>query len=270
MAKSQKNSSNLIIDDSTSGDVTHPQAFGRGYDPSQVIPMMFAPPSEMPLIPESEWIPMIRDRKKHKTGLRHVRETKGPNGGRMPSKDQNGQGYCWAYSVTRTCEYARAVMNLEYVPLSAHSVACKVKGFRDEGGWCGLSAQFVRASGIVPESLWPAKSMNRGNDTAANWEEAKKYRILEDFVDVTRAVYDQNLSWPMQVSLLLQNIPYAADRNWWGHSTCDFDCDELDGEVVILTDNSWTDGWGDNGVGIIRGDRKYINGGVATRVLNPS
>lgn len=260
----------FIIDDATSSDVTHPPGMGRGYDPAQVVPFMFAPPAEIPLVPESEWIPRIRDRKKYKTGLRDVRATKGPGGGRMPSKDQNGQGFCWAYSVTRTVEYARAIMGEDYSPLSAHSVACKVKGFRDEGGWAGLSAQFVRANGVVPESLWPAKSMSRSYDTAANWEEAAKFRITEDFVDVTRAVYDQNLSWPMQVSLLLQNTPYAGDRNWWGHSTCDFDVDELDGEVVILTDNSWTDGWGENGVGVIRGNRKYIDGGVATRVVNPA
>ena len=255
----------MIINDTTPTDDVFPQAMGRGYDPSQVIPCMFAPPAEIPLIPESEWIPRIRDRKRYKTGLRDLFKA-----GKVGTvKDQNGQGYCWAYSVTRTCEYVRAAMNQDYVALSAHSVACKVKGFRDEGGWCGLSAQFVRANGIVPESMWPAKSMSRTHDTATNWQEGAKYRITEDFVDLTRAVYDQNLAWPQLVSCLLQNIACAVDFNWWGHSVCAVDVDEKDGEVVLDIDNSWTPGWGENGTAKIQGNRKYPDGAVATRVLNP-
>lgn len=255
----------FIIDESTAPDVTHPPGMGRGYDPSQVIPMIFAPPSQIPLIPESEWIPRIRDRKKHKMGLRDLFKA----GAVGTVKDQNGQGYCWAYSVTRTAEYVRAVMGQDYVALSAHSVACKVKGFRDEGGWCGLSAQFIRASGIVPENLWPAKSMSRSHDTAANWAAAEAYRITEDFVDLTRSVYDQNLTWQQVVSCLLQNIPCACDWNWWSHSCCAVDLEEKDGEVCLDIDNSWTPGWGTNGTGLLRGSRKVPDGAVATRVLNP-
>lgn len=256
----------FVIDDSTGNDVVMPQAFGRGYDPGSVVPMMFASPTEIPTIPESEWIPRIRERKKYKTGLRDLFKA-----GKVGTvKDQNGQGYCWAYSVTRTAEYVRAAMGLDYNPLSAHSVACKIKNFRDEGAWCGLSAQFIRASGIVPETLWPAKSMNRAYDTPANWAEAEKYRILEDFVDLTKPVYDQNLTFGQVVSCLLQNIPCAVDFNWWGHSVCAVDVDEVSGEVALDIDNSWTPSWGDHGTARLTGSRKYPNGAVATRVLNPA
>jgi C1A family cysteine protease len=256
----------FILNDETPAQLVYPPGMGRGYDPSQVIPFMFAPPAEIPLIPESEFIPRIRDRKKYKMGLRDLFDAR--KIGKV--KDQNGQGYCWAYSVTRTAEYVRAIANLEYVPLSAHSVACKVKGFRDEGAWCGLSAQFIRANGIVPESLWPAKSMNRAHDTAANWQEAAKFRILEDFVDLSRAVYDQNLTFNQVVSCLLQNIPCAVDFNWWGHSVCAVDVAERDGEVCLDIDNSWTESWGTNGTGLLQGSRKIPNGAVATRVINPA
>jgi hypothetical protein len=177
---------------------------------------------------------------------------------------------CWAYSTTRTVEYVRAIQNLPYVALSAHSVGCVVKGFRDEGGWCGLSAEYIRAKGVVPESLWPAKSMSRSHNTAANWEEAAKYRITEDFVDLARPVYDQNLTFAQMVSCLLQNVPCVGDFNWWGHSVCAVDVDEMDGEVVLDIDNSWTPGWGDNGTGKLRGSKKIPDGAVATRSVNPS
>lgn len=177
---------------------------------------------------------------------------------------------CWSYSVTRSAEYVRAIMNQEHVSLSAHSLACKVKGFRDEGGWCGLAAQFFRANGCVPESMWPAKSMSRSNDTPTAWEEAKKYRIIEDFVDLASPVYDQNLTFAQVVSCLLQNIPVVLDYNWWGHSICGVDVDERDGEVCPDIDNSWTPSWGDDGTGLIQGNRRFPDGSVATRVLHPA
>lgn len=256
----------MVINDTTSNDVIYPADQMRGYDPSQVMPQMFAPPAEIPMIPPSEYIPRIRDRKKYKTGLRDLFKA-----GKIGTvKDQNGQGYCWAYSVVRGCEYVRAIMGLNHVPLSAHSVACKVKRFQDEGGWCGLSAQFVRANGVVPESLWPAKSMSHSYDTEANWAEAAKYAITEDYVDLTRPVYSQNLAIDQVISCLLQNIPVACDYNWWGHSVCIVDVDELDGEVVLDGDNSWTPQWGDNGTFRLQGNRRVPNGAVATRVLNPA
>lgn len=262
----------FIINDNTNNDLLFDvkvagEVKGRGHDPSQVQRFMFAPPREIQLIPESEWIPRIRERKKYKMGLRDLFLA-----GKIGQvKDQNGQGYCWAYSTTRTCEYIRAaVMNQKHVPLSAHSVACKVKGFRDEGGWCGLSAQFIRANGIVPESLWPAKSMSRSHDTTANWQEGAKYRIIEDFVDLASPVYSQNLTFAQVVSCLLQNIPVVCDWNWWAHSVCGVDVDEKDGEVCIDIDNSWTPSWGNNGTGLIQGNRKFPDGAVATRVLQPA
>lgn len=267
-----KKKTDFIINDQTTPDLTHAPGYGRGYDPDTVVPMMFAPPSEIPMIPESEWIPRIKDRKKYKTGLRDLFKA-----GKVGTvKDQNGQGFCWSYSVARTIEYVRAVMGEEYVALSGHSVACKIKNFRDEGGWCGLSAQFARASGYVPESLWPAKSMNRSLDTPENWAEAAKYRIVEDYVDLTRAVYDQNLgptrktAFAAAISCVLQNIPVVFDLNWWGHSVPIVDADIVDGEVCPDGDNSWTPQWGDNGTFRLQGDRKYPDSAVATRVVNPA
>lgn len=255
-----------VINDTTNNDVLFPAGMGRGYDPSQYVPTMFAPPSEIPLIPKSEWIPRIRDRKKYKMGLRDLFKA-----GKVGTvKDQNGQGFCWSYSVARACEYVRAIMGLDHIPLSGHSVACKVKNFRDEGGWCGLSRQYAAEHGYVPESLWPAKSMSRSNDTAAAWAEAAKYRIIEDYVDLKKAVYDQNIPYDYAISCLLQNIPVIFDLNWWGHSVLMCDVDEMDGEEAPDGDNSWTPGWGDNGTFRLQGQKKIPDGAVAIRVLEPS
>jgi len=94
-----------------------------------------------PIIPRIYWSEMIREKNAKKTRTSDLRNI--ANGGQpIPSYDQNGQGYCWSYSTTAAVTLSRAVSNLPYIRLSAHSVACKVKNFKDEGGWCGLSTEY--------------------------------------------------------------------------------------------------------------------------------
>ena len=258
--------STFIITDSTSNDVLFPAACRTGAVPRDygIQPVGsdgLKPPSGIKLIPESEWIPRIQERERLGIGLSAIRKQK-----QLSSKDQNGQGYCWAYSVTRAMEYLLLKANQPFELLSAHSVACKIKGFRDDGGWCGLSAQFIAENGIVPESLWPAKSMSPANNTSENWNAAKAYRMTEGWYDVNRQVWDQDLTWQAVVSLLLQNVPVPADFMWWGHSVCLFDVTVKDGEVCPVLDNSWTSTWGDNGTAILQGSRKIPDGAVAPLV----
>lgn len=268
MAKSRKNTPKpLILDDAVSNDVLFPAGFGHGYDPLQKAahPVEFrALPSTMKLIPRSEWSARIRERKQLKAGLRDVRRRAGPNGGHIPALDQNGQGYCWAYSVSGTVMMANVAAGKEYVRPSAHAVACMVKGFKDEGGWCGLSAKFIRDRGVPSVVTWPEKSMSRAHDNAATWAEAARYKVVEDWVDVMKPAYDQNLTYDQLITCLLLNRPCAGDFNWWGHSVLLFDADEVDGEVCPVGLNSWTDQWGDLGEFTLQGQKRIPDGALAT------
>lgn len=247
-------------------------------------------------IPLAEWPERIRDQKAAKARLSDVRDRMA-GGQQAPSYDQNGQGYCWAYSTTAAATLLRATMGLPYVRLSAHSVASKIKNFADQGGWCGLSMEFIQKNGIVPESHWPAKSRDRSLDNAANWEEAKKYIVTEGWVDLDVAVYDRNLT-PQQVgTFMLTCIPGAFDFNHWGHSVSWLDVIEGaamrdsvrgdDGKLVDLCTfdlvmgmndprtagytfslwNSWTDSWGTKGVGLLTGSKAIPDGAVALTTM---
>lgn len=257
----------LIIDDSTGNDILFPASHARGYverDYSQHPAEMFAAPTDITLIPRSEWSARIKERKQLRVGLRHVRETM--NDGRPHvSLDQNGQGYCWAYSGAHAAMYARGQAGMPYRRLSAHAVAWKIKGGRDEGGWCGLSADYMAKHGCPTVAQWPEKSMSRLHDTAATWEAAKLNRVAEQVVDLTRAVYDRNLTFDLVVSLLLVNVPVQLDYDWWRHSVCGIDVDEVEpGSFGIVEQNSWTDNWGDRGLSTLRGNRAIPAGAVAT------
>lgn len=260
----------LIIDDQTSNDVLFPKTMARGYverDYKLYPEEMFAPPSELQIYPRSEWSARIKEKNELKSNISDVRN-RADNGQRMKSLDQNGQGFCWAYSVTATVMLVRAINNVPFARLSAHAVGCKVKNFRDEGGWCGLSAKFIREHGVPSVEFWKEKSMSRTNDTPETWANAAQHTITEDWVDLTRQVYDQNLTFDQLATCLLAGIPCAVDFNWWGHSVCAMDLVEVEpGSFGIRILNSWTDGWGEYGTSVLRGSKAVPNGALATRVV---
>jgi C1A family cysteine protease len=263
-----------IIHDTTSNDILFPKGFGRGAEPCDYTknpPTLRALPKDMVLIPRSEWDARIKEQEERQSSLEHIRMT-GANGSMIPSLDQNGQGYCWAYSVTGSIMMARARDNQPYTRLSAHGVACKVKGFKDEGGWCGLSAEFIRKNGVPSVQAWPEKSMARTNDNAATWEDAKKYIITEDWVDLNAGhVADQNLTIDQIATLLLTNNPLALDFAWWGHSVCGIRWCKIEaGSYGPKILNSWTDQWEDNGMSILQGEKAKPMGAVGTVTVRAS
>ena len=77
----------------------------------------------MALIPREEWPERCKEMEAKKTRLSDIRD-RGDNGRPIKSLDQNGQGYCWAYSTTSAVMLLRAKANMPLVRLSAHAVAC--------------------------------------------------------------------------------------------------------------------------------------------------
>jgi hypothetical protein len=259
----------FIIDHTTDNDLVFPAAYSRGFDPSQVVPGTFAaPPSSMKIIPRSEWDARIADRQKYKVGLPFIRETMA-DGRPHVSYDQNGQGYCWNYSLIAGATYARGRDGAPYKRFSGHAAAWKIKGGRDEGGWCGLAIKFAREVGIPTVNEWPEKSMNGRHDNAATWAEAAKNKVVEDYYDLSRNVWDQQLTFDQVATCLLLNIPVQVDMNWWAHSICAIDLVRVEaGSYGLLIHNSWTDAWGDRGTAVLRGDKAIPSGAVAPAIVS--
>jgi hypothetical protein len=257
-----------IIDDSTSNDILYPKIDGErkgtGHDPSQYVPEMFAPPSELQLIPRSEWSARIKELEQLKARLSDLRT--------WESLDQNGQGYCWYYSTTGVIMLLRSVMNLPHVRLSAHAGAFMIKNGRDEGGWCGLSAKHHREVGCPSVKFWPEKAMSRTHDKPLTWENAALHKVTEDWVDLAAGhIADQNLTFEQVATCLLVGVPCAVDFNWWGHSVCAMDLVEVEpGDFGIRILNSWSDQWEDRGTSVLRGSKAKPDGAVALRVTGAS
>lgn len=272
MAKKKKP---FVVDDSTDNDLIYDPVIdgekkSRGLikrDYSVQPLTVFAPPSEIPMIDESEWDARYDEQEKRQSSLEHL-WLRGDNGKPILNLDQNGHGYCWSYSTGHAVMTVRLINKPgePIVRLNPHSVASIIKKGKDEGGWSGLSAQFVRDHGMASEQHWKVHSRDTSQDTPACREHMKEFRITEDFVDLSRSVYDQNLTKQQIASCLLQNVPVMVDYNEWGHAICAMRWVRVERGVWaprIL--NSWR-GWGDNGFGTINKSWN-VDGAVAVRVV---
>ena len=238
-------------------------------DYSQDPESLFAPPSEMTLIPESEWDARFDEQERLKSSLEHIYLAGSSGSPAFELLSQNGHGYCWAYSVGHSMMLDRLRRNLPLVRLNPHSVAAIIKRGRDEGGWCGLSAKFCRENGMALQGnglgQWPLHSRDLRYDTPQLRAEMAKYKIDEDWVDLTRQVYDQNLTMAQVATCGFLNIPGPGDYNWWGHSVCRVRWVRIErgswGQLIL---NSWPN-WGRYGLGVLRGSKAICNGALAIR-----
>lgn len=267
----------LVIGDDTPTAEYEAQADGRArglvprnYDEFPVGFYAAAPAwdiASLPLVPWDEIPDRIAHMEETKTRLIDLVEALDP-------LDQNGQGFCWFYSGTAAIHCLRMRNNQPNVRLSAHSGACVIKNFRDEGGWGAQGLDFQKERGVVPVSLWAEKSMSRQYDTPANWEAAKEYRATEGFVDLNSPQYDRELTVQQIISCYLNRIPVISDFNWWGHSVCGLwmydykpnlrknDPNRYAANEIL---NSWAKSWGQNGRGILKDSKAFPNGASAPR-----
>jgi hypothetical protein len=252
----------LILDDDSSNDLWYPEDKGRGLieAPPGFGREMAAPPAEMKIYQRSEWSDRIKEKNARKSWLKDI-------GHYIENINQGSVGYCWAHSNAHAVTFSRAVNNLPYLKLSAFMVAAIIKKGRDEGGWCGLSRKFMAEVGICTQDLWPQGNRNTKLDTPQARENAGLHRITEDWVDLTKDVYDQNLTFDQVVTCVLDNIPVAVDFNHWSHSVCATGVVEVEpGSFALEIYNSWGSEWGQNGYGLLRGQKAIPDGATAIRV----
>ena len=255
----------IIIHDGNFSDFTDPNNVGRsmGLIPRDYMrcPVGYLPcakPFDIPLIPESEWAERLSARIANKAQLSDIRN-RGMNGQPIPSRDQNGRGYCWFHSGVSCNLLVRAINNQPYVDLSAYSGACIIKGYRDEGGWGSEGVEWQAENGCASSKFWPQQSVARSNDTPEMRANAKLHRITE-WMDL------EPRSKSQLVTCLLLNIPVVVDYNWWSHSVCAMDLVSLNPFRIRIW-NSWGDEWSENGTGILEGNRAIPDGAIAPRVV---
>lgn len=275
MADFYKGNIPIIDTEAPDNDVLFPKeaTFGlveRNFD--EFPEPMFAPPGDMVLIPESEWDARYDEQEEQKSSLEHL-YLSGPNGTpAFRNLDQGTEGYCWNYSVGHSAMMERLKRGLPIVRLNPHSGAAIIKNGRNEGGWCGEGAQFMTDFGMAPEgngqNQWPAQSRDLRYDTPAMRAEMAKYRITESWMDLTRRVWDRNMTRAQVATCGFNNIPGPRDYNWWTHSVCGIRWVRISrgnwGQLIL---NSWLR-FGRHGLAVLEGPKAICNGGLGIRMTS--
>lgn len=238
---------------------------GRGLKPRNYelikygsMPFATAFPSEL-LIDESEWDDRIQEMEKNKTRLSDKLDQAG-----VTVLDQRQTSFCWIFAPTHAVEVLRVVNGQPFVRLSPASAGCKIKNFRNEGGWGTEGLKYIIEHGLVPDSLWPMAAISRQYDTPAADAERSKYRVHEWW-----ELKPRNLAEHM--SCLLMNLPVAVGLNYWGHEVLDIDPVAFgNGKYGARFNNSWGLGFGDRGRAVRTGSKLFADDAVTPRVPTPS
>lgn len=182
-------------------------------------------PKEL-IIPRDEWDERIEEQERTKTRLSDLVLEAG-----LPCKDQASTNYCWINAPTHVAEINLIQQNQRkpdgsLVVLSPASVGCKVKSFRNQGGWGQEGLDYAIEHGWVTVEKWPANAINRSYDTAEAWEEAKKYKPT-NFFDLTSRSFNE------KASAHLRRMATADGYSWWSH--------EVTGYDLVIVSNSIRD-----------------------------
>ncbi len=229
------------------------------------------------VIPRAKWPELIASQIENESRISDIRNM-ADFGKPMESLNQGSEGYCWAYSTVACAMLSKAIANQPYERLSPHAIGCKIQNFKNRGAWGALSMEYMSRFGCPSEEYWPQQSMSRKWDTEECWDDARRSLVTEGYLDISLDAWDVDLGFDMVASLLLSNIPVVLDFSWWGHSVAGMDLVELDEDkdlddqdrwgIRIL--NSWGDGWGENGTGIVAGAKAIPMGSCAARVISGS
>ena len=247
----------FIIDDGTPLRKFDAPGMGRGLDLGLRGPEGYAGvaepfPSSL-LIPRSEWQARIAERQARKMTMRDKIRQAG-----IKVKNQAQTNYCWINAPTWCVELARMVQGQRHVVLSPASAGARIKNFRNVGGWGKEGLVFIIQNGVAPVDLWPANAIDRRYNTAEAQAAALNYRV-DEWWELQPRNLDQ------LISCVLRDVPVAVGYNWWGHEVTVVDAVWVDGAIALLIGNSWDVVWGDEGYGIIQGNRMYPDDAVAPR-----
>ena len=233
---------------------------------------MFSPPSEMKLVDESDYDAYYDEQEERQSSLEHI-YLSGPNGTpAFEHLDQNGLPDCWLFSTSHSGMVDILKRGNTPPRFNPHAGAVILGQFN--GGWCGMSAELGREIGFAIEGngpgQWPGHSRDRKYDTPALRTAMAEYKIIEEWTDLTRQVYDRNLTMQQIATSGFNNLAGPRDYSWWSHSVCGLRWVRIErnswGQLIL---NSWK-GWGRYGLAVIRGSQAIANGALSVRLVGSS
>lgn len=225
-------------------------------------PMAPAYPKELELM-ESEIQPRLDALLQAQVTLYDLR-LRGNAGGMIPSRDQDGIGWCWCHSGVSAALLERCKQGEPYVDLSAFAIGSIIKNYRDEGGNGIEGVEFQAERGCPTSQFWPQQSRSKANDNPQTWANAALHK-MQLWYDL-----DPSRMWLQLCSAMAMDLgPAVSDFNWWSHSVCTARIKDYKGKVSTIW-NSWGDSWSDQGMGDLQGSHAVPDNAQVLRIEAPS
>lgn len=257
----------FIRGDAPKPDELSTGAIPRDFDLDPVV--MGDSPSAMKLYDESEWDALFDEQEAQESSLEHLYL----RGGKPAFEflDQNGFPDCWAHSTAHAMMLNRMVQNLPPIRFNAVAVATMMR--QTNGGWCGLSMKFARENGLPVigngPGEWPYQSRH-GKDTPELRAAMAMHKAEEDWYDLGKKEWDQELSQRQMATCGFENWPVPRDYNDYSHSICGLRIVRIEkGAWGALDLNSWIQ-FGYFGLCVIPFTTTRANNAVALRSSTPS
>lgn len=239
-------------------------AIPRDYDEDP--PLMGDSPDGLKLLSDPELVEAFEEQENAQSSLEHMYMRTGSPAFRFA--DQGRFLDCWTHSTIHCHMFDRLKQNLE--PIDFNGVAMATLMGKTRGGWSGLSLKFSREHGLPVTGTgpgeWPFQSRD-GRDTPALRANMARFKAEEDWYDLGKREYDQELSRQQLLTLGSQNIPCGVDYNRFGHAMCQVRVVRIGNVWSPMVLNSWKS-WGYHGLGILYG--MWPDNAVALRASTPS
>ena len=256
----------LVITDRTSGSVIQSgsSGVGTGWDKPESVGYGAAVKPFPPglLLSWDEIKQRARERQKSKSQLSNKILDYG-----LTTLMQGGTNFCFANAPYNLVRIMNMLANQPPIDLSAASVACKITGFRNQGGFAGDVLDYMSQYGMVPTELWPTNAISRKYDTDSAWAAASKFTVT-DWIQLEVGNTQQ------LASLNVQDIPVAKAYQWFYPGP-----HEITGTDVVVDDNgnvsfrdwnSWSESYSYKGFFCVSGPRRMqFNDGVACLSFAP-
>lgn len=208
--------------------------------------------SDIAMVPRSEWAERIASMERTKTRLSDIYKRH-----KLPVQDQNGFGWCHAYSPCNAVMLMLAMQGVPYVRLSEASIAGPVTGWKNRGAWIGEDLEQITKTGVaawdqVPEFCTDPRTAKDG------WEDDARKRLVIEWVELP------SRSEEAVMSCLFARLPVCVGLNWWGHAVTYHD--PIPGGGVRFL-NSWSEQFEDGGWGMLRGSKALADEAYALRAV---
>ncbi len=216
-------------------------------------PLMSDSPDGMEVFDEARTLSYYQQQETDESSLEHLYLAPIKTTGKPAFEflDQNGFPDCWAHSTCHAVMADRMKRGLPPLRFNGVGVATLLK--QTNGGWCGLSGKFGRTDGLPVvgdgPGQWPYQS-RKGHDTPELRSNMATHKAPEQWYDLGKKEWDQDLSKAQLKTLGSTNIPCPVDYNRFSHSIMMMRAVLVDGRLHPLILNSWK-GWGYWGLGVL-------------------